>query len=409
MRFLYTHHFQNAHQSLKNSRVRSALTMLGIAIGIASITAILSLSDGASKIVTNQVTALGGNIAVIRPGAPDDFSISVNQLQPSSKYSTSTITEADISSIKSIEHVASVAPIMVLSGSIKADSTAPTGSPIVATTPDFNKIVNFKFGQGQFLDNTIEERAAVIGAQLSVNVFGTEVSIGRKITIRGKEFTIVGVLKMINNPINYNLIDFDNAVIIDYEAGKSMNQNAAQIQQIDIMADSSTNLKKAVENIDKIMIKNHSNERDFSILTGNQVARPTSRVFSIIAGVTTAIATISLVVGGVGIMNIMLVTVAERTREIGIRKAVGASNSDIMWQFLIESLALSLGGGIAGYIIGYILAFIISTFLTFLPAFSWQIAVVTLVVSVFTGTIFGLYPAIRAARKDPIESLHRYN
>ena len=129
-----------------------------------------------------------------------------------------------------------------------------------------------------------------------------------------------------------------------------------------------------------------------------------------IATVTTAIAAISLIVGGIGIMNIMLVTVAERTREIGIRKALGASNSDISWQFLIESLAISIGGGIAGYVSGYIVAFGISRgFLTFDPIINWQIAVIALFISLFMGTLFGLYPAIRAARKDPIESLHQYD
>ena len=158
-----------------------------------------------------------------------------------------------------------------------------------------------------------------------------------------------------------------------------------------------------------MLIKNHTNERDFSIFTGDQISQPTGQIFYTIAAVTTAIATISLVVGGIGIMNIMLVTVAERTREIGIRKALGASNSDIMWQFLIESLALSIGGGIAGYIGGYILAFGVSLSLPFYPAVNWQIAAAAIAISIIIGTVFGIYPAIKASRKDPIESLHQYN
>ena len=127
-----------------------------------------------------------------------------------------------------------------------------------------------------------------------------------------------------------------------------------------------------------------------------------------VAGVSVAIAAISLIVGGVGVMNIILVSVAERTREIGIRKALGASNRDIIAQFVIESLALSLGGGIGGYILGYVAAFTISSFLTFNPAFTWEIAAITILLSVGVGTIFGIYPAVRAARKDPITALRQY-
>jgi ABC-type antimicrobial peptide transport system permease subunit len=410
MRFLLLNHLQNARQSLKNSRVRSTLTMLGIAIGVASVTIILALSGGASKIVSDQVNSLGGNIAVIRPGIADQSIIDISkQAQPNRNYTTSTLTEADLYSITNTPHARSVAPLMVLSGSIKGTSTAPIGSPIVATTPRLADISDLRLNQGQFLDDSIDQNTAVIGTQLSIDVFGTELALGQKITIHGQPFTVIGVLKRINNPINYNSIDFDNAVIINFAVGKALNQDVVQIQQIDVKADSITNLDQTIISINKLLLKNHDGEKDFSVLTGDQISQPTSQLFYAIAGITTAVAAISLVVGGIGIMNIMLVTVAERTREIGIRKALGASNGDIMLQFLIESLSLSIGGGIVGYIGGYILAFGISTFLTFDPIINWQIAVIAIVISVIMGTIFGIYPAVRAARKDPIESLQQYN
>ncbi len=409
MRFLLINHVQNAQQSLRSSRIRSTLTMLGVTIGISSITAILALSGGANKIVGDQIDSLGGNIAVIRPGGTIDPLSNITKNQSNHDYATSTLTEADVTTVKSVPNVQMVAPLMVLSGTIRGDSTAPSGSQIVATTPSLADISNLNMREGQFLDNALKKDSVVIGNQLSINLFGTEASTGRILKLRGDDFTVVGVLKRQNNPYNYNSVDFDNAAIVSFAAGKGLNQNITQIQQINIRTDSVSNLDPTVESIQKAVSVNHKGENDFSVLTGNKISQPTSQLFVTIAGGSTAIAAISLLVGGIGIMNIMLVTVAERTREIGIRKALGASNADITWQFLIESLAISVSGGITGYIFGYIVAFTISSFLTFDPVINWQIAAVALTISLIMGTIFGLYPATRAASKDPVESLYQYN
>jgi ABC-type antimicrobial peptide transport system permease subunit len=298
---------------------------------------------------------------------------------------------------------------MILSGSVKADQTAPTNTSIVATTPDLASMSDLKESAGQFLDDSISPDTAVIGAQLSINIFGTEQSIGKTVAIRGTSFTIIGVLRRMNTPINYNQVDFDNAIIISIASGKSINQGIAQIQQIDVRSDSVTNLSGVIIDTNKTLLQSHNSQVDFSVLSGDQIARPTSQLFYAIAGVSAAVAGISLLVGGIGIMNIMLVSVAERTREIGIRKALGATNSDIAAQFIIESLAIGLGGGISGYIVGYLMAFAISTFLTFNPVVNWQIAGVALFISLVIGTFFGIYPAIRASRKDPIDSLREYS
>lgn len=410
MRLLLISHIQNARQSLHSSRLRSLLTMLGVTIGVASITTILALSGGASKIVSDQVDSLGGNIAVIRPGAAPNAISSITQVQPRRDFAASTLTTTDINYVKAVPHIKAVAPLMILSGAIKADAVAPNNSPIVATTPELATISNLVLQTGQFLDPTVNPDTTVIGAQLSVNVFGTESSIGKTLTVRGKKFTVIGVLKRTNNPINYNSVDLDNAAIINFASGQKLNQGVAQIQQINVQADSVNNLNQAIINLNKVLLTTHQGENDFSVLSGNQIAQPTSQLFYAIAGVSAAIAGISLLVGGIGIMNIMLVTVAERTREIGIRKALGASNSDIAWQFLIESLAISIVGGILGYGLGYLAAFGISTtFLTFDPIITWQIAVTALGISLIMGVIFGLYPAFRASRKDPIDSLRQYN
>lgn len=409
MRILLMNHIQNAKQSLQSSRTRSFLTMLGVTIGVASITAILALSGGTNKIISDQINSLGGNIIIVRPGADDKPAPSVTQAQLHDTYATSTLTENDITQLNKTSGIKSASPIMVLTGTIKADSKAPVDSPIVVSTPELAEISNLKLHVGQFLDETLDQNTVVAGKQLSINIFGTESSIGRTMTIRGKPFVVIGVLKQLNNPINYNSVDFDNAAIINFAAGKKLNNDVTQIQQINIKADSINNIDKAVTAADKTITDSHSGEKDFSVLSGDKISQPTSHFFYTVAGVMTAIATISLVVGGIGIMNIMLVTVAERTREIGIRKALGASNIDISWQFMIESLAISIIGGIFGYIGGYILAFSVSGLLTFDPVINWQIAAAALLISIAMGILFGLYPAIRAARKDPIESLNRHN
>lgn len=410
MRFLLLNHLENAHQSLKSNKMRSALTMLGVTIGVASITAILALSAGASKVVGDQIDALGGNIAVIRPGAPTVEPLTdIVHVNPHREFSVSTLTESDVALALATPHVAAAAPLMILNGTIKANSTAPFDSSIVATTPDLALISDLPLRAGDFLSATSPANAVVIGTQLSVNIFGTEESIGRMLSIRGMPFRVVGILKNTNNPINYNAVDFDNTAIVSLTNGKLLNQGIVQIQQINVRSDSVANLPGAIASIGTSLVTAHADERDFTVLTGDQISQPTSRLFYAIAGVTAAVAGISLLVGGIGIMNIMLVSVAERTREIGIRKALGANNADVTTQFLIESLAMGIGGGIAGYAIGYLIAFIISTFLTFDPVLNWQIAVVALALSAIMGTVFGLYPAIRASHKDPIESLRQFN
>jgi putative ABC transport system permease protein len=411
MRLLLSNHITNAYESLRGNRLRTSLTILGVTIGVASITVILSLSGGAAKIITDQVDQLGGTIAVVRPGAVTKET-QVNNLTASLAGSqpTSSLTEHDVNNIRDLPHITAVAPIMLLSGGVTAGDNTPGNVSIVATTPDLTKVTDLPMIDGQFIDSVTNRDTAVIGAQLSVDLFGTEQSIGRTFRTHGQTFTVIGVLKHLNNPINYNNIDFDHAAIVSLDSGKTFNQNVAHIAQINIKADTVDNLPGALTQIRKVLNTNHQGEQDYTVLSGNDLSRPSNELFSTISATLVTVAAISLVVGGIGIMNIMLVGVSERTREIGIRKALGASDAHITWQFLIESLAMSLAGGILGYFFGYLLAFAVArSFLTFDPLFSWQIAVATLGISLVVGLLFGLYPAIRAARKDPIEALRQYH
>ena len=406
---LLTDHYRVARQSLDRSKTRAFLTMLGVAIGVASITAILALAGGVDKVIGKQVADLGGTIAVVRPSAGKPTLADLSNPSPSNAYSTSPLQERDVERIESLPGVESVAPIMTLSGSVRTTTATPADSIVVATTPNLETISGLRIAQGQFIDTVTKQNTAVLGTQLSIDMFGTEQSIGQNFLIRGQQFTVIGVMKRENKPINYNNVDFDHAAIISLESGKLFNGGVAQIQQINVQATGGTHMNRLGSDIEQTLLENHDGQDDVDVFTGREIARPTSELFRFVSVVMAVIASISLVVGGIGIMNIMLVGVSERTREIGLRKAVGASNATIVSQFLIEALIISVLGGVLGFLGGYFIAFVVSLLIPYDPTFSWSIVGWAFVLSIGVGVIFGLYPAVRAARKDPIESLRRYH
>lgn len=398
---LIFNHIQNAHDSLRANKMRTFLTITGVAIGIASIVAILSLANGASNIITKQVDDTGGNIAVIRPSDTDasTFNDIVNQ-QAYKPSASSPLGESDVKRIREVPSITKVAPVMAVHAPIKGERSIP--STLVGTNSDFLDISGIKVRSGEFNENN--QQLIALGAQLSLDLFGTEESLGKTVTIRGQQYRVSGVLDRQKNPLNFNGVDVDRAAIMG-SLQLMLLSPKAQIQQINIQTDTVANLNRAVIEVNKALIEQHNDEASFRVLVGDDIAAPTGQLFFAIAGVTTAIAAISLFVGGIGIMNIMLVNVAERTREIGIRKALGATRSDIVWQFLIESLIMALVGGVAGGILGLAGAFCITLFLTFDPTITIEMLIATIGISAAVGVIFGLYPAIRAAQKNPIDSL----
>lgn len=407
MRFLLLDHIDSAFYSLKMNRSRTALTILGLTVGIASITAILVLAGGVTSIVDRQIESIGGNVAVIRPSSQASLSTSIADAVSSSFYRTSTLTDGDLKAIQTGYPSLDVAPIMSMTASLTSDVHKVKNAPILATTPDVTATSHLPIDIGQFIDSTTNDSTAVVGADLAVDLFGTNNPLGRSFQLHGQDFTVIGVLKKIDNPFNYDGIDYDNTMIIDFNAGKALHGGYAQIQQITIKAASAKQLQQDKAGIDALLLKHHG-ERDFSIIVGHDIAVATNGMFIALASIMGAIAAISLVVGGIGVMNVMLVSVAERTREIGIRKAVGASGATIVIQFLVEAILMSIAGGILGYASGIVVAFVATTQLYFTPVVTWQSAVIALSVAIGTGIIFGLYPALRAARRNPIESLRQY-
>ena len=410
MRLLLFNHLRSANEAVRSNRMRSLLTVLGVTLGIACITAIMSLSHGISSIVNDQVQQLEGNIAVIRPGtAEKDRGIDkVISGLTSQSFTATAFTERDYKAVRDTDEVILSAPLMAVGGSVTSNEEKLNNVPIVATTPELAEISNFKVAEGGFIDSVANNNTAVLGQQASIDLFGTDLSIGKTLLIKTQRFTVIGVMKELKDPIHYNNFDANRSIFISLEAGKSLNQGIAQIQQINIKAENKESLPKATDNAFIAMRESRSGEEDFSVLSGESISRPTNELFTLIQATAYAVSAISLLIGGIGIMNIMLVGVAERTREIGIRKTVGASNYHITLQFLIESLLMSTLGGVFGIITGFTMAFVISLIIPIVPGFDWNIPLTALGISVGIGTLFGLYPAVRAARKNPIEALRQY-
>ena len=401
MKILINNHFENATQALKANRGRTFLTVMGVTIGIASITIVLSLAGGISRLFGGDIPSTNSPVAIVKSG---NKKTGTNLLTESDSATTvNTLTEKDANDLGKITGV-KAAPIAFLHTELRArDGKIDTqNAALIGSTGSLKDVANLQVAYGQFIDDT---GGVIVGQQLSIDLFGTEKSIGNVIFIRNQPLTVVGVLKNIENPVSYLDINFNNAAIVPLSSIKKFTQGTPQIQQIIMTSSSHQNLASNIKTADTILQKNHDNDKNYRIVSGDEINEKRANLVSLFSVVLAIIGGISLLIGGIGIMNVMLVNVAERQREVGVRRAVGATSWDIINQFLIESAIIGLLGGIFGYILGLVGAHIISLYLPLTPYIYWQTAVLTIGISIVIGILSGVYPAAHATKRDPIESL----
>lgn len=409
MGLLLRTHLSIALDSLHRNRARTFLSALGIAIGVASIVLIMSLTGGIGSLISASSDKNNANLILIRPSTGKELAENlIDELTANNQYAKSSLTLDDTTSIAKLGNIEAVAPIASNISAVTIGDKSYQSINVVATNADLVKTAKLALKNGQFFEESgTHNNAAVIGHDLATKLFGTTDILARTFQYGDQKFIIIGVLEKTDSPINYNGVDFDNSILIDINFANSF-ESSIQIQQINVRTTTTDSTESVAEEIKTKLTNSKKGDTTFQVLTGSSNFQPAGSLLSIISSMLTLVASISLIVGGVGIMNIMLVSVSERTREIGIRKAVGASSGNILLQFLFESIILSFIGGIMGIALGYATAFAISLITPFAPHISWSILGITCLTSLIVGIIFGVYPAAKAATKDPITSLKVY-
>lgn len=400
---------------------RSALTILGIVIGISSVIALMSLGSGVKAYISNQIGNLGTTTLIVTPGAElsgggqgqNNASSSggsgIGGNRGGSGFSGgggSTLTLNDYNSLLDTKKNPDISSVIgTVSGSgISGDKRfGVTGATI--NTFDIGKL---SIASGRLLDGTdisAKNKVIVLGSELANNLFGTDNPLGKKLALGNDSYEIVGLLSKANgnNFNNPNLMSY-----IPYTSAMDTFQ-VEKFNTFSVRANSEKNVDSAKTEIQNTLLANHNIKdiklADFSVSTSADLLSTVGNITGILTSLLSGIAAISLLVGGIGIMNIMLVSVTERTREIGLRKAVGAKTSDILVQFLIEAIFLTLSGGILGIGLGILMGTIAGHFVGFPPVLTENAVLLAVGISVVIGLFFGIYPAAKAARLNPIDAL----
>ena len=404
---------RSALTSLWASKLRSSLTVLGIVIGVAAVISLMSIGRGAQASITEMIQSLGTNLLFVQPGASSFGGIFFGQ----GSASTLTLEDAEaIADSAAIPSVSAVAPELSTNGQL-VYGRENTFTQVLGVTPEYVGVRNLELSTGGFIsDGHVVNRSEVIvlGSFVSETLFGLRDPVGQTVKVNGRPFTIIGVLdSMGGGPFGL----FDDQVLVPITtayyrlASERTTQGDVTVNLISVQVQDESLMDQAEAQIATLLRLRHrvTGEDDFTINNQQdtlEALEETTDTFVMFLG---AIAGISLLVGGIGIMNIMLVSVTERTREIGIRKAMGATRRDILVQFMAEAIVLSIGGGGIGVLAGVTLSRLIDGRTLFGQAFetvfSGDIVILALLVSAAIGLFFGIYPAMRAARQHPIDAL----
>ncbi|MDQ8206441.1 ABC transporter permease [Coraliomargarita sp. SDUM461003] len=401
---MLTNAFFIALREIKRNLMRAFLTVLGIIIGVAAVITMVTLGDGTTQAVKDNISNLGSNLVMVRPGS--GFG------PRSSSAGVPNFTEADVTAIaEQVPGVAAIAPVRNSSLSTiyrqEARSTSVTGS-----TLDYFEINSWELAEGRYFTTTEAKTGAavaVIGNTVKTELFDDEDPIGQKIRVGQASLQIIGILKAKGQA---GMGDQDDTMVVPLTTmqrrlgGRSSGRD---ISQISISAEDDFDSDLLISNITSLMRQRRNlqsnQDNDFNVFDTRQIAETLSSSTQLMTTLLAAVAAVSLLVGGIGIMNIMLVSVTERTREIGIRLAIGATAREVLWQFLVEALTLSCVGGIVGITLAYIFCSLIAPLIQIGFVFNTQINLIAFAFSALVGIVFGFAPARRAAKLDPIDAL----
>ena len=404
---------KTASLGLRHAKIRSILTILGIIIGVGSVILLMAIGNSAQILILSQVQGAGSNLIFVVPGATRGSRFS----SPASVQGIviKTLVKEDVEAVKKDSSVGRAAPEARGQARISYANNDAAVS-FEGTTGDFFPIRNFSVEKGRAFSNADVDsfsRVIVLGQEIANTLFGNINPLDKIVRLKDVSFRVIGVLE--KKGLGPFGIDQDNIALIPISVAQKQLLGINYYNSIVVQANDAYNIEYAKERITLILRQNHRvdnpDKDDFTIRTQEDALSLLGNITSILSAFLTAIASISLVVGGIGVMNIMLVSVVERTKEIGLRKAVGATNNDILQQFLLEAIILAFIGGVVGIILGSFLAFIISLFLKSYLATGWVFSLpISAIlwgvgVSTATGIVFGIYPARQASLKSPIEAL----
>ena len=403
--------FQTALAGLQTNKSRSALTILGIVIGITAIILVMSVGQGAEDLILNQIRGLGSQTVIIEPGREPTGPSSFDELFTDSLKQKDVDALLNPSNVQGLQDltpaVMQVVPVTFENETIRTN--------VICASDLIAKILDIFPREGAFFtDDDIRQKAsvAVIGSEVKNKLFGPSDALGEKIKVKGRTFRIVGILPPKGQVALFNA---DDMVVVPYTTAQQYLAGINHFNAIMIRAESEDIVPRVVRDIELTLRETHGiddpDKDDFHVTTQADAAERVQTVTGILSVLLVSVAAISLVVGGIGIMNIMLVSVSERTREIGLRKALGATENDIMTQFLLEAVMLTALGGIVGIILGAAFSFLASLILSRVLALGWAFtfpvfaAILGLGVAGLVGLVFGLYPARQASLKSPMEAL----